>query len=166
MDMTPFSDRKTTQIVAQLLVRRAAPMSYLKIIKLLYYLDREAFRKWGHPVSYDDFYSMKEGQILSRTLDLVNNDGLPPGEEEPTYWQKHISPPANYEVNLLTDEAPDDELSDAEIDLIDEIWNMHGHKTRWELRDEHHKLPEYVETTSRVATSYEMILEKMGKSTS
>lgn len=163
MDMSTFSERKITQIVARLLHHRGAPMSYLKIVKLLYNLDRAALERWGRPVTYDNFYSMKQGQVLSRTLDLINDDGPPPEAAEPSYWQKHISTPSNREVSLIM-EASDDELSDAEIDLIDEIWKEHGHKSRWELRDEHHKLPEYVETNSRVLTPYRLILEKMGKS--
>jgi len=35
-----------------------------------------------------------------------------------------------------------DELSEAEIALLDEIFKIHGHKSRWDLVELTHQLPE------------------------
>lgn len=141
-------------------------MSYLKLIKLLYLVDRAALAHWGRPVTFDDYYSMEQGQVLSRTLDLINDEGVPPGQEGQSYWLQHISEPSNYEVRLKK-EPPVDELSKAEAELIDEIFKEYGRLSRWELRDLHHKLPEYVDPgDSHVHTSYETILRALGKTES
>src|SRR5262249_21347684 len=57
-------------------------------------------------------------------------------------WRRHISEPRNYEVVLLCDPS-NSELSRAEEDLIGEVFGRHGHKSRWELRDFSHTLPEW-----------------------
>jgi hypothetical protein len=61
-------------------------------------------------------------------------------------------------------EPPIDELSDAEIALIDETFEQYGRLSRWELRDLHHKLPEYVDPgDSHIPISCENILKALGK---
>jgi uncharacterized phage-associated protein len=134
-----FNERKATQSAARLLELRGGRMSYLKLIKLLYLADREALLRWGRPITTDRFVSMERGPVLSRLLDLVS-DGDDPGT--PCIWAKHISAPANFEVEL-TSEPGRDELSDAEIGLLDEIFKEHGKKNRWELVKLTHELPEW-----------------------
>ena len=134
-----FNERKATQSAARLLQLRGGRMSYLKLIKLLYLADREGLLRWGRPITTDRFVSMERGPVLSRLLDLVS-DGDDPGA--PCIWAKHIGAPANFEVELKS-EAGRDELSDAEVGLLDEIFHEHGKKSRWELVDLTHKLPEW-----------------------
>ena len=54
MKMTPmvlrFNERRATEAAARFLKLRGGRMSYLKLIKLLYLLDREALLRWGRPV--------------------------------------------------------------------------------------------------------------------
>ncbi len=115
-------------------------MSHMKLIKLLYLADREALLKWGRPITYDSYVSMKAGPVLSRTLDLIN-EGAEPGKD--SFWNKHISPSQNYDVGLKEDPGFD-ELSDAEIALLEKIFAEYGKMGRWELVDNvMHKLPEW-----------------------
>ncbi len=161
MNLT-FDEVKTTQAAAHLLKLGGRKMSYLKLLKLLYFVDREALNRWGRPVTFDRYFSMRHGQVLSNTLDLID-DGVPPGEEDKSYWLNHISVPENFDVKLKK-EAPTDELSEAEIALIDEIFKKYGHLDKWQLRDLHHKLPEYVDPSgSCVRTEYQDILKVLGK---
>ena len=92
-------------------------MNYMKLIKLLYAMDRTALSRWGHPVTYDRYVSMPHGPVLSFTLDRINEG------DEPNclgYWSKFISPPSAYAVSLIAD-PQDYALSEAETGLIDEI---------------------------------------------
>lgn len=115
-------------------------MSYLKLTKLLYLVDRGALLSWGRPVTYDTYVSMDRGPVLSRTLDLIT-DGAEPGCE--SHWNDLIAEPEHYEVALVSDEVPLDELSEAEIDLVHETFRLHGHESRWELVELAHELPEW-----------------------
>src|SRR5215471_19347986 len=134
-----FNEAKATQAASRLLQLRGGRMSYMKLIKLLYLVDREALLRWGRPVTTDRYVSMDKGPVLSRTLDLIN-EGPEPGTR--SVWTEFISTPQNHEVQLLK-EAPADELSRAEEALIEEIFAQHGNKTRWQLVDYVHGLPEW-----------------------
>src|SRR5713226_1079634 len=132
-----FNERKAMQAAGRLLELRGGRMSYLKLIELLYLADRDALLRWGRPITTDRYFSMDRGPVLGRVLDLVT-DGEDPGA--PCIWAQHISGPQDFKVQLKT-EAGRDELSDAELELLDEIFRKHGDKGRWELVDLTHKLP-------------------------
>src|SRR5438105_5053028 len=155
-----FNERKATQSAARLLQLRGGRMSYLKLIKLLYLADREALLRWGRPITTDRFVSMERGPVLSRLLDLVS-DGDDPGT--PCIWAEHISAPANFKVELKS-EAGRDELSDAEIELLDEIFREHGGKSRWDLVNFTHKLPEWKDPQGgAIPITFRDILKAGGK---
>ena len=136
-------------------------MSYMKLIKLLYLADREALLNWGRPISTDRYVSMDHGPVLSRLLNLAT-DGEEPSA--PSVWALSITEPSNYEVQLKG-EAGDDELSDAEVQMLDKIFAEHGRKSRWELVDLTHKLPEWKDPHgSAIAITYRDILKAGGKS--
>src|SRR5258708_7382539 len=116
-----FNESKVTQAAALLLKMRGGKMSYMKLLKLLYLVDREALLRWGRPVSTDRYVSMDRGPVLSKTLDLINE-----GAEEHVgrIWAKYISAPlGHHEVELLQKDTPKDELSRAEEKLIAEIFD-------------------------------------------
>lgn len=136
---TRFREEKTTQAAAMLLQLRGGTMSHLKLIKLLYLLDREALTRWGRPITHDWYYSMDNGPVLSFTLDRINGAG-----EEDTYWSRFIGERRNHEVRLREDvERPSGQLSPAEEALIREVFEKHGRKSRWELVELSHELPEW-----------------------
>jgi uncharacterized phage-associated protein len=133
----------------------------MKLIKLLYYVDREALRIWGRPVSTDRYVSMTHGPVLSRVLNLIT-EGEEPGREG--VWARHISEPiGNKEVKLLADPGSD-ELSRAEEDLITSVFKAHGHKNRWRIVDEIHELPEWKDPLgSAIPIDIIDILQALGK---
>ncbi len=156
-----FNERKATQVAAQLLRLRGGQMSYMKLIKLMYLADREALLRWGRPISTDRYVSMDKGPVLSRVLDLAT-DGDDPSR--PAIWSEQIGEPVSYEVALKADPGSD-ELSEAEITLLEEIFQIHGRKNRWDLVELTHQLPEWVDPQgSAIPISYRDILKAGGKS--
>jgi uncharacterized phage-associated protein len=135
-------------------------MSYMKLIKLLYLADRAALLQWGRPITTDSYVSMDRGPVLSRVLDLATDEELP---GHASVWAGHITEPAHYSVRLRKDPG-DDELSEAETQLLDQIFQQHGRKTRWELVDLTHKLPEWKNPQgSAIPIQYRDILKAAGK---
>ena len=65
-------------------------MSYLKLLKLLYIVERTALLRWGRPVTFDRFVSMPHGPVMSRTYDLNMEEPGPGGE---SIFHKRISGP-------------------------------------------------------------------------
>ena len=135
-----LNEAKATQTAARILKLRGGQMHYIKLIKLLYLVDREALLRWGRPVTTARCVAMKNGPVLSEILDLIREE---PEPGEGSIWHTYISSsPKDYEVVLLTD-APADELSKAEEDLIAEIFVKYGHRNRWDLVRFCHDLPEW-----------------------
>jgi uncharacterized phage-associated protein len=160
---TRFREDKTTQAAAKLLRLRGGKMSHLKLIKLLYLLDREALLRFGRPVTFDWYYSMPHGPVLSYTLDLINGERAP---GEPSYWGEYIAEKSHHEVGLRPGrECPVDQLSPAEEQLIEEVFARYGRMSRWELRDFSHTLPEWTDPRgSSVRIEHRDILRAGGTS--
>ena len=93
-----FNEKKTTQVASLFIEKEGGTINYMKLIKLLYFADREALVSWERPLTGDTYFSMKHGPVLSNVLDIINNAGDPEGN---SYWYKYISPPSNYEVGLI-----------------------------------------------------------------
>lgn len=158
---TQFNEKKTTQAAARFLRLSGGRMNYMKLIKLLYMLDRESLLRWGRPVTFDEYYSMKFGPVLSEVHDLLTEM---PDPEDPGFWSRHISEPARYSVALVDDPGAS-ELSEAEEKLIDEICEKYGNYEPFTLvRLLHKTLPEWKEVESgRVPIEYADILKAGNK---
>jgi uncharacterized phage-associated protein len=151
-----FNEAKAAQSAARILKLRGGRMSYLKLIKLLYFIDREGLLRWGRPITTDQYVLMDKGPVVSRIYDLITEEPQPEG---PSVWYSLISTPDNFEVSLLQDPPPSDELSVAEESLIDEMFKRFGAKNRWELVDIAHNLPEWKNPEgSAIPLRYEDIL--------
>ena len=60
-----FNERKVAQIAAYFLHRRGGCMSHLKLMKLMYLADREAFNRFGRSITgrkcrYSEYSSTRE----------------------------------------------------------------------------------------------------------
>lgn len=137
-----YREDKATQVATRLLKLRGGRMSHLKLIKLLYLVEREALVRFGAPVTYDAYVSMPHGPVMSATLDRINTrEAYADG-----YWDRHIAPKVNHEVVLRDPEnVPHDQLSPAEIAIVDEIFERYGRRSRWELVEVTHELPEWTD---------------------
>lgn len=155
-----FREERTTQAAAYLLKLRGGRMSYMKLVKLLYFADRKALLELGRPITFDQWVSMPHGPVLSRTYDRIAAE---PDPEDQSYWRQYIATDAaNYEVEL-TQEAPVDQLSGAEEQILQSVFNEWGSRSRWEVRDASHQLPEYTPTFSSVRIPYRDVLILEGR---
>jgi uncharacterized phage-associated protein len=140
MNHPRYREDKATQAAARLLQFRGGRMSHLKLIKLLYIVERESLIRFGVPVMYDSYASLPYGPIPSATLDRINE----PEFYSDGYWNRHIAPKVNNEVSLReSTTVPNDQLSRVEESLIDEVYSTYGNLTRCELVDLTHTFPEY-----------------------
>lgn len=134
-----LQEEKIAQAAAYLVRKRGQGyMSYMKLIKLLYLADRAALLKWGRPITFDKFASMPHGMVLSGTLGLIN------GDEDGPAWNSVFEPFGDREVRLKKDPSTG-KLSKAELKVLDDIFAEFGAKSRWELRDFTHTLPEWID---------------------
>jgi uncharacterized phage-associated protein len=156
-----FNERRATEAAARFLKLRGGRMKYLKLIKLLYLLDREALLRWGAPVTTDQYVSMDNGPVVSRIYELIRDEAAPGTD---SFWRRHISAPEDWDVTLIAEPEPA-EVSPAENALIDEIFARYGKMGRWDLVRLSHDLPEWQDPKgSAIPIAYRDIL-RAGKKT-
>lgn len=154
-----YDETKATQVAGFLLKQNDGCMNLLKFTKIMYNIEREALRRWSHPVTHSTMCSMKDGQVLSEI-----HDNTKPNRHRPI-WKEYID--TNRETNTvsLKKESPVGKLCRAEVNLIREIYQRDKDKAIGQLRDEHHKYPEYVDPgNSSIKTDCGKLLRILGKS--
>ena len=160
-----FDERKAAQAAAHLLHRHGDAMPYIKLIKLLYLADRRAFVETGHPITGDRLVSMKNGPVLSNTLDLIRQTG---GRGR-SVWHEYVSDPRAHAVMAIGPaelDEDDDELSEYERSLLDAVFREFGGTNEWDLVDYTHALPEWTDPKgSATAIDPSIILKSEGFTT-
>jgi uncharacterized phage-associated protein len=159
-----FREDRVTQASAVLLKEAGGKMPYMLLVKLLYLADRESLKKFGYPITFDEYFSMELGPILSNTLNLIKNRSL---NESSSSWRKSISLPKNYYIELKDTDISYGELSKVDIEILKSVYSKYGHMNRFELsRLLHKQLPEYKVTTrgNRYPITYHDILSALGDS--
>ncbi len=132
-----YNEQKAVQLAGRLLAMRDGQMDRINLMKLMYIADREALARWGNPITLDSYCSMDSGPVLSKTYDLIKANGA-----SETAWADYIQNGKFHEV-LLKKETGDSHLSQAECDLIDEVFEKYGSKEQWELVEFTHTFPEW-----------------------
>ena len=158
-----FNPIKATQIAALILKLNHDHLKYMKLIKLLYIIDRKALAIWGETVTSDTFFSLKHGPIVSRIFDYISSQEDP---ENPDYWNEHIknSKLHSYSVKLTSDPG-NDELSEREIILVESVDKDFKNYDQWGLRTYcHDNFEEWKDPgNSRLPIQVEDILKALGK---
>lgn len=127
-----FNLPKATEVACEFLERAGGQVNVMKLVKLVYLLDRLSLDRRGIPVVSGDYRSMRNGPVTSELLDLINAGRLS-GETDPR-WEQAISDRRNHEVKLEA-KPPREHLSAAELELVDAIWAEHGRRDQWQLVD-------------------------------
>lgn len=155
-----FDEKKAAQAAAYLLKLHGEKMNYMVLIKLLYLSDRQSLLDSEMPITGSHMVCMPHGPVLSEILDLINM-GSPDSDSE---WFKLISEPSGYSVSLK-DEPDFKELSEFEIETLEDIYHSFGSMDQWALRDMTHELPEWEDPEgSSFPIDLDIILEHAGKS--
>ena len=157
-----YNEIKATQEATILLRLNGGEMDLLKFIRLLYNIEREALNRWSRPITFDDFFSLQLGQIVSKTYDNAkfNNQGVK------SFWRDHLETYNSRNIRLIK-ECGREKLSRAEIKLIEEMFKKYKDKTSLQMKEEHHDrklFPEWKDPgSSRIKTTYSDLLRLLGK---
>lgn len=159
-----FNERKAAQMAAFFLQEEHGDINVLKLMKLLYLSDRESMNRYGEPITYDAMVSMKHGPVLSGVLECINgfqytSDGG---------WEHWVSDRENHLVRLNRSFDRDDldELSDAEMEVLQSVWKQFGSMSGWTLRQyTHDHCTEWHDPNgSSKSITYQEVLIALGKS--
>jgi len=136
-----YNELKAAQAAAHFLILRGGRMSNLKLMKLLYLSDRESMNRYGYPMTGDNFSSLPHGPVLSITKDFMDGSVL----SQEGGWQSLMNDKENYEIALKEGVTPETlgSLSQADIEILNSVWDQFGAMGRWQIRDYTHELPEW-----------------------
>jgi uncharacterized phage-associated protein len=147
-------------------------MDVYTLVKLIYILDRETYKRWGYAVTFDDYASLPFGPVPSKTYDLLKF-------ETENEWAKHLHRKGSMVVlsdfDYMTNKRHS-KLSRAIKALIIELYQKYANLSFDQLVKITHNYPEYedpqgssryivVETLLRAAvrdseTEVQLILQK------
>jgi uncharacterized phage-associated protein len=156
-----FRSKKAAQLCARFALHSGGTIEKLKLIKLIYFMEREFLKAHFRPILFDELFSLPHGPICSSTLNGID------GSIHSDVWEDFIARSGNVIVAKKKFSRDDlDEVSDAELEAADEVWKSLGHMTASQLRNySHESCPEYTEVINgRVPISYREVLEAVGAS--
>jgi len=155
-----FDEAKCAQMAAYLTQKTGEPTDKLKLIKLIYLAEREFLSRYSLPMTLDELYSMKDGPVASAALNGLN------GKLNKTLWDTWIQNKSN-KISAVKERSRDDfdNLSDADIGVLDAIWAEFGKYSTSDIWTYvHTKLPEYQAVQSgRLPITYRDLLTVLKK---
>jgi uncharacterized phage-associated protein len=154
----PNHGKKATQAVARLIEKSGGPIDYLRVSKLIYLADRASIIKRGVPIVGGQYFSMRQGPVISEVMNFVNRQNAPG-------WKSTISARYGHELRLLCPPSSG-ALSESELAILDCVVAEHSKRTTEELVQWcHENCPEYERVTgsSRRPIAVESILKAVGK---
>lgn len=160
-----YSSAKAAHVIAYLALKtRDRSLDVLKAIKLVYLADRENILRYALPILDEPRAALPQGPVNSRTYDRVKGEV----EASDPAWSAILSDRANHRIAVKDTvvEADLDELSDAEIETLDAVWERFGHMSQWQLVKWTHQtenVPEWKDPNgSSTPISLQSIMEAVG----
>lgn len=137
--MYGYNERKAAQVAAYFALRAGGTINILKLAKLLYLAERMSMQEFDEPMFYDRLVSMDHGPVTSMSLNHVN------GLSESEHWPQFVAR-AGYDVGAASGLSLEglDELSKADVRLLEKLWGQFGPLSQYELREwTHQYCPEW-----------------------
>jgi len=125
----PFEPQKATEVAARFILLSKGTINIMKLVKLVYLLDRESIARRGVPVVGGVYLSMRNGPVTSEILDLINAGSLWHCD---TNWAQFIAARQNHEV-ALGDDPGVEHLSVFELELIAELSSQFEKADQWAI---------------------------------
>lgn len=163
----PFSYKKATQALNFFAQRNGGRVNKMKAIKLIFFADRYHLRKYGRPITNDEYLAMGYGPVSSGVKDIAEmSDFL--GDTEREYASRFVTPANRFDVESI---LPLDEkvFSQTDLEALVFAWKEFGEYDQFELADITHKYPEWkrhelaLKHQSRVRMNYEDFLQDPGE---
>jgi uncharacterized phage-associated protein len=158
-----FNVRKAAQVIALLAREAGGSIDLITAVKMAYLADRRFMELRDLPILNDDLVSMEHGPVDSETYNYIKGDGA-----HRDIWTKYVVTAKQTNLVQVARELGDDdfdELSDAEVSVIKDIFNRFKGLKPFQIVDYvHMNCPEWenVGKTSKFLP-YERVFNALGK---
>jgi hypothetical protein len=133
-----FEEDRAGQAAAWLLRRNGEPMPALKLVALLYLVDRESFIESTYPLTGDEFVVAEDGPTLRTLRQWALGAPCSVGKE----WKRYVQPVAEHQWGH-TREDDFGALSERDCELLDVVFERHRAATYDELCELARRFPEW-----------------------
>jgi uncharacterized phage-associated protein len=129
--MAYFNARKSAQVIAFFVSKNNDPINILKAIKLVYLADRRSLKKFGFPILDETRVSMPHGPVNSTTYSHACGEY----DLEASGWSDFLEDRADHMIAAKKKFSVDDldELSEADIECLEEVWTEFGSMGKWKI---------------------------------
>jgi len=135
-----FDHKKTTQALNYFAQKEGGQINRMKAIKLVFLADRYHLRKFGRPITNDEYFAMKLGPVGSGTKDIANF--VTDGQEE-EYSASFIEQVGKYEYKSITP-VDNNVFSKSDNGALEFAYRVFGGYAPFTLAEEiTHKYPEW-----------------------
>jgi len=145
---------KPEKLVATMLylAHRVNDPTKWRIGKLLFLADFAHLGRYGRPIVGGCYCAMPNGPVPSEALELMN--GLLTGAVRPDFWHTNVESafeikPGQYPLFFAKVEPDMEELSESDIEVLDEVIEKFGKLIFSRLSEIVHAMPAYVRATER-----------------
>ncbi len=133
-----FDEEKAAHAAAWLLRRNGEPMPALKLVALLYLVDRKSFIESTYPLTGDEFVAAEDGPTLRTLRQLALGAPCSVGEE----WTRYVQPVTEHQW-AHTREDDFGALSERDRERLDVVFERHRAATYDELCEYTRCFPEW-----------------------
>lgn len=148
----PFSHRKTTQALNFFARASGGRISKLKALKLVFFADRYHLRKFGRPITNDEYLAMNFGPVASGAKDLAEFSEFLSDEERDyaaRYLHRDDRDPHAYGSHADLDASA---LSTSDVEALEFAWNAFGRVEKFRLAEITHAYPEWKRHEAAIAS--------------
>lgn len=136
-----FDYRKATQALNFFAEKEGGIINKMKAIKLVYFADRYHLRKYGRPISNDEYVAMKFGPVNSGVKDIAEFSDFA-GEEEREYASAFIKKEGSHYFKSIQ-VSNRKVFSESDIEALEFAWKTFGGLDQFELAELTHNYPEW-----------------------
>lgn len=144
MNNLPFNYKKSVQAVNFFALKNGGNINKLYVLKLIYFADRFHLRKYGRPITNDQYWAMQYGPVASSVKEIVELDALGAERHYAKEFLRKGNPNAGEQEFIVKSEKPVDDniFSESDVEALEFAWNTFGQKLL-HLVNITHKYPEW-----------------------
>lgn len=136
-----FDYKKATQALNFFAQKEGGTINKMKALKLVYFADRYHLRKYGRPITKDDYWAMPLGPVPSGTRDISHLKDEYLDKREVSYAKEYIT----CTLYRLSSKKPVAEVifSDSDLEALNFAWTTFGKFNNFQLARVTHRYPEW-----------------------
>lgn len=132
----PHSEAKAAHAAAYFLKKAGGSLELLKLMKLMYLAERGFYARYARPMIGDLPMADRHGPVLDSVYRAAA--GVAANDVGVT-WSQLICPRQDNDIDLKDSSVQLKKLSQADRNVLDAVWEEHGHKSGSQLRKWTHR---------------------------